>query len=202
MSDERRSSRGRGDRGADAHSNGLEAKLRPQRQSRRVHAATRARRRGQSRRWRLHDSLRARAIRPVPVPSAGRGQGGTSPQRAHRAVPGSPPLERAFVVPAPWRCRRQRVSPGTGRPRLLPRLTIVALALLSTACGDASSGPPTSAPAASTPAPPGVDLKPETVSPSYETRVAAIDTTGKVLLNEETLVRVHAPLTGRVLEVI
>jgi cobalt-zinc-cadmium efflux system membrane fusion protein len=39
------------------------------------------------------------------------------------------------------------------------------------------------------------------VTPSYRTRVASVETTGKVQLDEERLARVHAPVTGRVLDV-
>jgi membrane fusion protein, heavy metal efflux system len=80
---------------------------------------------------------------------------------------------------------------------------LLLLALFSAACGQSPNSPeaaskapaPTSAPAG------GADLTPKTVSPDYRTRVAVVETTGKVQFNEETLVRIHAPLTGRVLEV-
>ena len=44
-------------------------------------------------------------------------------------------------------------------------------------------------------------MTPAVVSPEYRTRQRTIETTGKVQFNEESLVRVHAPATGRVLEV-
>ncbi len=40
------------------------------------------------------------------------------------------------------------------------------------------------------------------INPEYRTRTATIETTGKIQFNEERLVRVNAPLTGRVLEVL
>jgi len=44
-------------------------------------------------------------------------------------------------------------------------------------------------------------VTPAVESPEYRTRQRTIETTGKVQFNEESLVRVHAPATGRVLEV-
>jgi len=52
---------------------------------------------------------------------------------------------------------------------------------------------------AESPAP--LDVAPTIVSPEYRSRQRTIETTGKVQFNEEALVRVHAPVTGRVLEV-
>jgi membrane fusion protein, heavy metal efflux system len=40
------------------------------------------------------------------------------------------------------------------------------------------------------------------INPEYRTRTATIETTGKIQFNEERLVRVNAPLTGKVLEVL
>jgi cobalt-zinc-cadmium efflux system membrane fusion protein len=45
-------------------------------------------------------------------------------------------------------------------------------------------------------------MTPAVESPEYRTRQRTIETTGKVQFNEESLVRVHAPATGRVLEVL
>jgi membrane fusion protein, heavy metal efflux system len=87
------------------------------------------------------------------------------------------------------------------------RLALILAALASTlcaACGDRSiGGTPavTAKPTAEAPARPpaaGVTL----VSPEYKTRASVLETSGKVQFNEEALVRVHAPLTGRVLEVL
>ncbi|MDE2179988.1 MAG: efflux RND transporter periplasmic adaptor subunit [candidate division NC10 bacterium] len=40
------------------------------------------------------------------------------------------------------------------------------------------------------------------VSPEYRTRRQVLDTTGKIQFNEERLVRVNAPVTGRIVEVL
>jgi cobalt-zinc-cadmium efflux system membrane fusion protein len=75
-------------------------------------------------------------------------------------------------------------------------LLVLAL-LVAAGCGDSSSnaqpGSKTSAP------PPPSEIK--IVNPEYRTRESSLETTGKAQFNEERLVRVHAPLTGRVLEV-
>lgn len=77
---------------------------------------------------------------------------------------------------------------------------LLLLALLSAACSDsatprrASSTPPNES-AAST------ELNPKVVYPENRTQQRVIETTGKVQFNEETLVRVHAPATGRIVEV-
>src|SRR3989442_11345598 len=42
----------------------------------------------------------------------------------------------------------------------------------------------------------------KTVRPEYRMRVTAIETSGKAQFNEEQLVRVQAPATGRVVEVL
>src|SRR5438445_9351012 len=42
----------------------------------------------------------------------------------------------------------------------------------------------------------------KTVAPEYRTRATALQTNGKVQFDEERLVRVNAPLTGRVVEVL
>jgi cobalt-zinc-cadmium efflux system membrane fusion protein len=77
------------------------------------------------------------------------------------------------------------------------------VSMLGAACGDRSVGetaqvtPRTPAPAAS--AAPGAGVT--TVSPEYRTRATTLETTGKVQFNEDSLTRVHAPATGRVLDV-
>jgi cobalt-zinc-cadmium efflux system membrane fusion protein len=70
------------------------------------------------------------------------------------------------------------------------------IAALAAGCGDASSGPPvTPKPAAE--APPAV----KTVHPEYRTRASGLETSGKAQFDEEHLVRVQAPATGRIVEV-
>ncbi|MDE2484500.1 MAG: efflux RND transporter periplasmic adaptor subunit [candidate division NC10 bacterium] len=72
------------------------------------------------------------------------------------------------------------------------------------ACSDGSSKSP--APSAkATPEPQSPDAATDTVkivSPEYRTRRQVLDTTGKVQFNEERLVRVNAPVTGRIVEVL
>ena len=75
-------------------------------------------------------------------------------------------------------------------------LALLVLTMLAAGCDDASSGPPTAA------APPEVPQAVKTVHPEYKTRATAIETSGKAQFNEEQLVRVQAPSTGRVVEVL
>jgi cobalt-zinc-cadmium efflux system membrane fusion protein len=85
----------------------------------------------------------------------------------------------------------------------VPLLLCALASMLGAACGDRSVGetaqvaPRTPAPAAS--ATPGAAVT--TVSPEYRTRASTLETTGKVQFNEDALTRVHAPATGRVLDV-
>src|SRR5262245_4778462 len=77
-------------------------------------------------------------------------------------------------------------------------LVVLVIAMLAACEAPATpeARPPQGAqPAAST------DVTPTIVSPAYRTRQRTIETTGKVQFNEESLVRVHAPATGRVLEI-
>jgi cobalt-zinc-cadmium efflux system membrane fusion protein len=78
-------------------------------------------------------------------------------------------------------------------------LVVVALMLLTAACE--SPAPPEARTQRSAESPASSDVTPTVVSPEYRTRQRVIETTGKVQFNEESLVRVHAPATGRVLEV-
>ncbi len=80
---------------------------------------------------------------------------------------------------------------------------IVVLSALCTACGDTPPGSPgASNRTGVNPEPPPAQPAPVTiVNPTYRTRVAALETTGKAQFNEERLVRVNAPVTGRVVEV-
>src|SRR5713226_3132448 len=82
-------------------------------------------------------------------------------------------------------------------------LIFLLIAATSAACGKGSSSssaestkvasPPSSA------APVG-NIK--IVRPEYRTRVMTLETSGKVQFNEERIVRVNAPVTGRVLETL
>ncbi len=76
---------------------------------------------------------------------------------------------------------------------------LAALALACVACNDLSTAATTKkkeAPAA--PPPPPVTV----VAPEYRTRASRLETTGKVQFNEENVVRVQSPATGRVVQVL
>src|SRR5262245_37213788 len=78
-------------------------------------------------------------------------------------------------------------------------LGVLALAaLVAAGCGDAGSAPPGAAPPVHTSAETPVTV----VQPQVRSRTALLETTAKVQFNEEELVRVNAPVTGRVLEVL
>jgi membrane fusion protein, heavy metal efflux system len=77
-------------------------------------------------------------------------------------------------------------------------LIVVLAAVLLVGCKDAKSAQPASAPAPAPTAPGPLKI----VQPELRTRTAVLETTGKVQFNEEQLVRVNAPVTGRVLEVL
>ena len=79
-------------------------------------------------------------------------------------------------------------------------LGLALVALVTAACSESSA--PAAAPKTTTPSAATAALMPKTVSPEYVSRESVIATTGKVQFNEEGLVRVHAPLTGRVQEVV
>jgi len=72
------------------------------------------------------------------------------------------------------------------------------------ACGDGSSkSPATSAkPVPERQSPGAAQGTVKIVAPEYRTRTQMLETTGKVQFNEERLVRVNAPATGRVAEVL
>ena len=77
-------------------------------------------------------------------------------------------------------------------------LALLLATALAAGCGDAKSSPP-----GKSAAPPGAAVNPVTiVRPEYRTRTALLETTAKVQFNEEQLVRINAPVTGRVLEVL
>src|SRR5262249_29627185 len=110
------------------------------------------------------------------------------------------------------RCSRWRPSAPTSprgssaRPNSMGAafVAIVLGAALSAACDQSPAGGPaavTANEAAPVPAStPGAGVS--TVRPQYKTRVDVLQTSGKIQFNEEALVRVHAPATGRVLEVV
>lgn len=78
-----------------------------------------------------------------------------------------------------------------------PALLLLAAALAA-GCGDSKSSQPAASAAA-----PSAAVSPVTiVRPEYRTRTAVLETTAKVQFNEEQLVRVNAPVTGRVLDVL
>jgi len=81
------------------------------------------------------------------------------------------------------------------------RALILAVVALATAACSESSAPAAPAPKAAAPSAATAALMPKIVSPEYVSRESALETTGKVQFNDEGLVRVHAPLTGRVQEV-
>ena len=83
-------------------------------------------------------------------------------------------------------------------------LILLFIATLCAACGDGSpKSPTTSAKPAPEPQPPGAAQEPVKITaPEYRTRTQVLETTGKVQFNEERLVRVNAPVTGRVAEVL
>src|SRR5262245_32775761 len=80
------------------------------------------------------------------------------------------------------------------------RAGLVVLVIAMLAACEAPATPEARPPQGAQPAT-SADVTPTIVSPEYRTRQRTIDTTGKVQFNEESLVRVHAPATGRVLEI-
>src|SRR5439155_823092 len=93
----------------------------------------------------------------------------------------------------------KRPSGGRGMTRM-PRLPVVVLMLLAGAACE-SPAPPEARVQRGAESPAPSNVTPTVVSPEYRTRQRTIETTGKVQFNEESLARVHAPATGRVLEV-
>jgi len=83
------------------------------------------------------------------------------------------------------------------------RLVVGAL-VLAVVTGACSHGPDDAA-AKGKPEPaaaPAANVSVTVVSPRYQERAAVLETSGKAQFNEEALARVHAPVTGRVLEVL
>src|SRR5215470_15004563 len=134
--------------------------------------------------------IHAERVGNVLLLRAGRRPIGPHEQRAPRHPGGRPRLDGAGAAVS---------GRGAAVTEVRARLVIVALAMLAAACESPSTPEarpqPGGRPAAS------ADVKPAIVSPEYRTRQRTIETTGKVQFNEESLVRVHAPATGRVLEV-
>ena len=82
----------------------------------------------------------------------------------------------------------------------LHAVAVVVLAVVCAACQDVATSAPATPPKNEPAAPSAAQIK--TVSPTIVARPALLETTGKVQFNEEQLVRVNAPVTGRVLEVL
>jgi len=84
--------------------------------------------------------------------------------------------------------------------RMMRAFALVLVVLGCVACQDAASSAPAVPPKKEGVGAPATPIK--TVNPEVLTRPALLETTGKVQFNEEQLVRVNAPVTGRVLEVL
>jgi membrane fusion protein, heavy metal efflux system len=85
------------------------------------------------------------------------------------------------------------------------KIVLLLVAALCAACRNGSSETRRSAqdlPQKAQPLAAGAAAAIKTVAPEYRTRAATIETSGKIQFNEEQLVRVNAPLTGRVVEVL
>jgi cobalt-zinc-cadmium efflux system membrane fusion protein len=80
-------------------------------------------------------------------------------------------------------------------------LLVASISVLS-AAGDWSAAPPAAARSTAEPVPARPEALVRVVSPEYKTRVTTLETTGKVQFNEEQLVRITAPVTGRVVDVL
>lgn len=82
------------------------------------------------------------------------------------------------------------------------RRIVVGVALLAVLSG-CGRRPDDAGPARPEPAPaPAANVAVVVVQPQYQERATTLETSGKAQFNEEALARVHAPLTGRVLEVL
>ena len=76
------------------------------------------------------------------------------------------------------------------------------LALVAAWCGGCGDSSAPAAPSAAPGPPPPPEAQVTIISPEYQVRMTSLETSAKVQFNEEALVRVHAPLTGRVREVL
>ena len=83
-------------------------------------------------------------------------------------------------------------------------LILLLITAICAACGDGSSKSPTTSakPAPETQSPGAGQETVKITAPEYRTRTQVLETTGKVQFNEEQLVRVNAPVTGSVAEVL
>jgi len=85
------------------------------------------------------------------------------------------------------------------------KIVLLLIAALCVACRNGSSETRRSAqdpPQKDQPLAAGAAASIKTIAPEYRKRVTVLQTNGKVEFNEERLVRVNAPLTGRVVEVL
>jgi cobalt-zinc-cadmium efflux system membrane fusion protein len=84
--------------------------------------------------------------------------------------------------------------------------TVLGLLCLLAVCTACSRGGPDDARAAKPEPPPAAAAAPDVAvvvaSPQYQQRATTLETSGKAQFNEEALARVHAPGTGRVLDVL
>ncbi len=96
---------------------------------------------------------------------------------------------------------------GAAHWRTRMRSPFVVFLLITVICGACGEGPSKSPATSEKPAPEPhssaavVDTL-KITTPEYRTRMQVLETTGKVQFNEEQLVRVNAPVTGRVSEVL
>ena len=88
--------------------------------------------------------------------------------------------------------------------RIRLALLLLILSLGTAACRDGSlaQSPEPSEPAVATKFSASPPAEIATVVPAYVARTRLLETTGKVQFNDEALARVHAPVTGRVTEVL
>src|SRR5207247_4144381 len=104
--------------------------------------------------------------------------------------------------PTGARCISSRPpSVARWRPDMRRLVVVLCLALAAAGCGERSSDLPTANAkpvAVSETRPPAVTM----VSPEYRMWQTALETSGKMMFNEEALVRINATVTGRVLEVL
>jgi membrane fusion protein, heavy metal efflux system len=81
-------------------------------------------------------------------------------------------------------------------------LAVLVLAITAAGCGDRPPDVPAVAASGTSTTPPAAAPAVTTVTPEYRARLSTIETSGKVVFNEEAVVRINATVTGRVLEVL